>query len=535
MNNEPRVLVLSADSSVSSLVQDIRASLSDSVVIDARFSDVLKNEADLRLLLHYAGDDGKRITIITRDSTMSALADQLGIEVLSELPVQREDDGSAEQDEPNTLPGESASDLDKHESVLDANGQDGMAQDSTRGVDQSISRYPGKSLRTSKAATRVTVLLASLALITTIVVVYVRSSRIEVNVIPATARVSEALIIGVERDGGQEPKDVLGMSIPSYRLSTEIEYSREMPTTGEVREGIAPAVGEVLLINSGLAPIRIPAKTKLKTVDGIEFETVSDVEVDPKTTMVRAGLKVGETSGTATVTVTAVKSGSSGNVPALSVALIDEPFSDLLQVTNENEFRGGRDRVIRVVSEGDAEQLRRMSEARMLEDGAAKLMESSGLDMYLLTPTLEVNVRSIEIYPDVHKESDRVSIQTSGTVEVEAVRFEDLSKAIGDKLSVSLGEGYALIADSLAIDSLSSYRLSSGQVAISLDVSATFRAEISPEVVAKSLAGEGFDEVRERLIGSGRVADLIVDEDIESFPRWPYLIRVVVSMPSGTN
>ena len=56
--------------------------------------------------------------------------------------------------------------------------------------------------------------------------------------------------------------------------------------------------------------------------------------------------------------------------------------------------------------EDDVEQLRRMSEDRMLEDGARRLAELAGLDMYLLLPTLELEIRSLQIYPEVAKESN---------------------------------------------------------------------------------------------------------------------------------
>ncbi|HOB91022.1 MAG: baseplate J/gp47 family protein [Bacillota bacterium] len=533
MNSEPRVLVLDPDASVSSLIRDIRASLSDNVIIDARLSDALKNEPDLRLLIHYARDDGKRITIVTRDPAMSALADQLGIEVLSELPAGEHEREEIGQPDTSALQAGSADGLDKPKHASAHDGRSGVAQSTADRSRRMAGRLVSRSSRPSvlpRVSMRAVVALVVIVMAITVVTAYVRSLLVEVTVVPATARVSETLIIGVD-SGLVEPETALGINIPSERLATEVQYSREILTTGELREGITPAVGEVLLINSGSAPVRVPARTKLWTADGIEFETVNDVQVDPKTTMMRAGIKIGETSGTALVAATAVEPGSSGNIPALSIISIEEPFSDLLQVTNENEFRGGRDRVIRVVSEDDVEQLRRMSEDRMLEDGARRLAELAGLDMYLLLPTLELEIRSLQIYPEVAKESERVSIQTAGVVGVDAVRLEDLSKAIGDKLSGLLGEGYALIADSLAIDSLSSSRLSSGQTVISVDVSALFKAEISPHVVAEFLAGEGFDEVRDRLIGSGRITDLAVHEEIEAFPRWPRLIRVVVSEP----
>lgn len=524
MNSEPRVLILDSGFSISSIIKDVRESLSDSIVIDVRSTDALKNEADLRLLLHYAEEDGKRITIVTRDPVLASLAGQLGMEVLSELPAQVGRIADA---------GSSLSDL--------ADGVD-MAEDHASTLDQStVAVYEQSSgTRATRFAglfsksTRIAVFLAFFALAATVALAYLRSSLVEVRIVPATTQVNETLIVGVDTDGKthQELEETFGVAIPSQRLSTDVECSMEIPTTGETREGIVPSVGEVLLINSGLTPVRVPARTKLRTVDGIEFETVNDVEVDGKTVITRAGVKIGETSGTALVAATAVVPGSSGNVPAQSIVSIEPPFDGLLQVVNENEFRGGRDRITRVVSEDDMAQLQKLSRQRMLEEGTKKLGQTAGLDMYLLMPTLELRVLSASYYPDVGKESDRVSVQASGLVEADAVRLADLSKAIGDRLSTLLGDGYSLIADSLAINSLSSHRLGSGRIAISIDVSAWFKAEVNPRLVAEVLAGKDFDEARSRLVDLEKIADLTVDEDIQEFPRWPWLIRVAVEEPS---
>src|SRR5690606_27597776 len=107
-----------------------------------------------------------------------------------------------------------------------------------------------------RVSMRAVVALVVIVMAITVVTAYVRSLLVEVTVVPATARVSETLIIGVD-SGLVEPETALGINIPSERLATEVQYSREILTTGELREGITPAVGEVLLINSGSAPVRV--------------------------------------------------------------------------------------------------------------------------------------------------------------------------------------------------------------------------------------------------------------------------------------
>lgn len=522
MNDEPRIMVLGPGYPISSLIEDIRASLSDRVVIDARSSDALKNEADLRLLHYYARDEGKTITIVSRDPVVCAHATQLDIEVLNELP----DSSSEAALNPEGEPAEVTESTDQ----ADSGCSDSLPTPGTASVARWPSRWQRRGHRLSaKVMRRTAVLAAVLVVVAVIALVYMRGSRVQVKIIPATTEISQTVIVGTHR--GSVDAGALGLSISSEVMSTEVEYKTEIPTTGELREGIVPAVGEVLLINSGLAPVRIPAKTKLTTADGIEFETVNDSQVDPKTIIMRAGHKIGETSGTALVAVTACEPGSAGNVPALSIISIDEPFSATIAVTNENEFRGGRDRVIRVVSETDVDELRRMSEQWMREQGVSSLRKQAGLDVYLLLPTLEVSVRSSRIYPEAGRESDRVSIEATGRVQLESVCFEDLSAAISGKLSQVMGDGFELLADSLTIDSLSCSRLSSGAVAISVDVKASFEAEIDARLVAEALVGADVEEARTRLLESGRIAGLVVQDGIRTLPRWPQLIQVVVSEP----
>lgn len=532
MGQEPRILVLTQGYPISALVDDIRTSVSDSVVIDARFSDQLKSEADFRLVLHFARDAGKRITVITRDPVVTALAGQLGVDVLSELQEQKvvePDDGAEEPAAP--------SDHEEEPGEQDEEAGEGIPDEACEGVREGAEiRRGGAMVGGRGLPRRALIVAAALALVAAGVwLVYVLSLRVGVTVIPATVNISETVIIAADPTGRQlgESDVTIGITVPSEVLSVEVEYSTEIPTTGERREGITPSVGEVLLINSSLDPVTVPARTRLSTADGIEFETVNDVTVDPKTITMRAGLKVGEINGTAVVAATACNPGSDGNVPAMSIATIKGPLAGRLQVVNEHEFRGGRDRVTRVVSEADVERLMQISERWMLEDGAARLRKMAGLDRYLLTPTLELHIRSSRVYPDALTESDRVSIDIEGRVDLASVHFRDLSAAIEDKLSAAMGDGFRLLADQLQIDSLSCARLSSGIVAISVDANAAFVAEVDGRLVAAALAGEPVEDARRRLLESGEVAEFVVDGYIDRFPRWPRLIDVTVAEPAG--
>jgi len=522
VDGEPRILVLTHGYPISSLVEDIRTSVSDSVVIDARFSDQLKSETDFRLVLHFARDVGKRITVITRDPVVTALATQLGVDVLSELPEQKPLQPGDGVEEP-------AVPQDQEEGAGEA--PSGERFEGAGGVRN------GRRLAGSKGGLppRALIVVAALALVTVgVLLVYVLSLRVVVTVVPATVRITETVIIAADPTGRRpSAADVtIGITVPSEVLSVDVEHSMEIPTTGERREGIAPAVGEVLLINSSLDPITVPARTKLTTSDGIEFETVNDVVVGAKTITTRAGIKVGETNGTAVVAASASNPGSEGNVPAQSITAIKGPLAGKLQVVNENEFRGGRDRVTRVVAQADVERLIEISESYMLQDGAARLRKLAGIDRYLLLPTLELHVKSSRIYPDVSMESDRVSIDIEGRVDLATVHFRDLSAAIEDKLSAAMGDGFRLLADQLQIDSLSCAKLSSGIVAISVDVNATFVADIDERLVAAALAGVRVEEARQRLLESGELAEFAVDRHIDRFPRWSQLIDVTVAGPA---
>ncbi len=544
MDGGPRILVLTQGYPISSLVDDIRTSVSDLVVIDARSSDQLKSETDFRLVLHFARDVGKRITVITRDPVVTALATQLGVDVLSELPEQKAVQPYDGVDEPAVRPdqegdvGEAAPD-ERFEGVRAAGderdgvegGREGSAGE-LRGV---RSARKAAAVNKRRLPPRAVIVFAALALVTVgALLVYVLGQRVEVTVVPATVSITETVIIAADPTGRQpSAADVsIGITVPSEVLSVDVEHSTEMPTTGERREGITPAVGEVLLINSSVNPITVPARTKLSTPDGIEFETVNDVVVDAKTITTRAGIKVGETNGTAVVAASACDPGSGGNVPAMSITAIKGPLAGKLQVVNENEFKGGRDRVTRVVAEADVEHLIQISKGFMLEDGAARLRKLAGIDRYLLLPTLELHVKSSRVYPNVSMESDRVSIDAEGRVDLASVHFRDLSAAIEDKLSVAMGDGFRLLADQLQIDSLSCAGLSSGIVAISVDVNATFVADVDERLVAAALAGEQVEEASRRLLESGEVAEFAVGRHIDRFPRWLQLIDVTVAEPT---
>ncbi len=142
--------------------------------------------------------------------------------------------------------------------------------------------------------------------------------------------------------------DLNSHTIPAHGLKNTASDRRAVPTTGSRTVGGVQARGTIELTNNTKTLITVPAQTTLTTAAGIQFQTVQDIQIPPRT---------GEQPNKASVAAIALVSGVSGNIAPFT--LNGPCCGDGITARNNAAFSGGIDpQVVHVVSQADLDSVR---------------------------------------------------------------------------------------------------------------------------------------------------------------------------------
>ncbi len=139
--------------------------------------------------------------------------------------------------------------------------------------------------------------------------------------------------------------DLKAHTIPALQLKGSVSAKRTVQTNGTHTIAGLQARGTVELINNNNAPAFVPAQTTLTTPSGVQFQTVQDAQIPPRTQ-----------NNTINVTVIAVTAGASGNIPAFT--LNGSCCSNGIIVKNNAPFSGGVDsQTVHTVAQTDLDNV----------------------------------------------------------------------------------------------------------------------------------------------------------------------------------
>jgi hypothetical protein len=209
----------------------------------------------------------------------------------------------------------------------------------------------------------------------------------------------------------------LAGDIPAIIIEKEITTSQTLTVTGSQAVPDKKTTGRVVIKNMINQEVDVPAGTIISTGsdDPVSFITNTDTKL------------AGMTGSTETIEVTAVLSGSAGNIPAGAITNIDNSLGASINVANIEPFAGGSDK--EMIMPSSADQINIYSQAiqaiqtEMQEQTQANL---SGKGWILPDSFKLVSVTNQDYFPPEGTPSTTLTLDLSARVQVLVVQQDDL-------------------------------------------------------------------------------------------------------------
>lgn len=268
--------------------------------------------------------------------------------------------------------------------------------------------------------------------------------------------------------------------VPARTVSVEREGSDNIATTDKRDVPDGHAEGSAVFANKTTIPVTITKGTLVRTSFGrnVRFFTVADV------------LLPAELHGTVRVGILAELPGPDGNVPALTVNVVEGELAARAEVLNDTRTTGGTVRRMAVVHGDDKVQLRAKLLKRLQEESYKELIAALSTDEFVPTESLVITVLEEEFDHQVGDQVDTLGCRMKVRVNGLAV-----SGAGGEELLLSLLQqrmqpGYRLVEGSAQFGRGSVLAATTEEARFQMSVRASIASAIEPAAVQKALAGK---------------------------------------------
>ena len=317
--------------------------------------------------------------------------------------------------------------------------------------------------------------------------------------------------------------------IPAQRLELTLTASGEFAATG-TRVQTVRATGTVRFNSANtVSEVAVPAGTRVRTANGIAFETTAAVVVP------RAVFDTG-TPGLVDAPVRAVQAGRRGNVAAETVTRVPDALAEqLIRVTNPEPMTGGDRRETRVVAAEDYDA----AVAELIEQLDGRLAQA------LADP--ETTPRGLTVYPDsaqigrataepasgavVGGASESFSVAVSAPASVLAVNELLVEQVIVEQLRALVPPTSELLATTVQV-SHSPGELTGATISFSASADGSAHRILDRDALVAEIRGRTVDEAREIIGRYGRAELSIWPDFIDRVPDQPARINLTILPPT---
>jgi hypothetical protein len=249
----------------------------------------------------------------------------------------------------------------------------------------------------------------------------------------------QSITIPVSANSDTESVFISG-SVPAHQASVLVNASQTMMITSQGSVPNDKAEGIARFTNLTQNDITIPAATIIYTLasPSIKFQTVN-------TTRLPGGSKK-----FVEVPIVAVDAGSSGNVAAGAIQVIDGTLALSASVTNPNPTTGGTDLTATEAVEADRQHLHDVLMDVLEQQAKQEVTSSIGAHDLLLTNTLKADTPSQEIYdPPAGQPGNTLKLTMSVQFRAQYVTADDLNRLAQTMLDASVPVGFVAQANTL--------------------------------------------------------------------------------------
>lgn len=329
-------------------------------------------------------------------------------------------------------------------------------------------------------------------------------TNVTISIVPEAKQVSKDVTLTLDTEA-QEP-NAESFKIPAKSSTVSLEESFTAPTTGTTLVG-DPAKGQVEIVNKTESEKVLQAGTLLR-VGEIEFELDEEVTL-PAAEATEDGDEKVTKFGKKTVSVTARKFGSEGNIKKDTEVIVASFATSTYVGKSIIDFSGGEEREVAVVSEKDIESITEAATERLIEKANTQGAESiSGSTR--MVPISSITISDKKLSREVGDEASELTIDLRVDAQMLTYNVEDLKLIAQEVLSNEVPEGYTLADTDPEILS----QPSSSEDATTIQLKGNVRSRAIPvfntEELHSTIAGKSLSEASDALISLDTVASATI-------------------------
>ena len=417
---------------------------------------VLSRKIDLVLLQRYARDHGSTIGIVCHDVEIREQAIGLGIPVFDSL-----------------------------DEVSERAWYSRMQPRVTRRRDRPDFQKPRPRSPPTMTTTRriLRILFIAIPLVLTLLLFLSLLPTADIYLAPAVEEQALNMSVDIEDPPRSNVEGI-------RRASTIVEGSLRRSTTGVIEVPVTYADGEVQFENLTDQVVLIPQGTVVTTgrEPSMKFGTTRSIELEPSEGAVEI------------VPVRALQPGSSSNIGAGEIEMVEGALGELVLVSNLEEFSGGTEEDRSAVTRDDIEEIKNLLTEELLNQAAqvlaADLSPSEDFvdDSWTVLQTIEESLENTPGEP-----ADTTSLTVKQEISVIIIDPPSLLASFDATAKQKVPSGYVSVPGSFELVLVTSNTSSSTDMkALDLQFRQTYRVEIAQEEIVQ--------EVRLRPIEAAQLA-----------------------------
>lgn len=268
--------------------------------------------------------------------------------------------------------------------------------------------------------------------------------------------------------------------IPARPVQVLIEDTGQVQTTGSKPAPDQPAKGTVVFANRSMAAVTIPVSTTVRTATGVSLRFRTEEE---------ATLPAGSLA-TVRVPVKAVDPGSTGNIKAGAINIVEGGLSFQVSVINDEEMKGGSEKQARYATLQDRNSLRDAVLQKIRARSYSELSKAIGPRDVLPEQTLTVSINETSFDKPLEGIGDYLTGKVRATVSGLVLDDDDLGKVVTARLAEMERPGFRMLLDDIAYGAPSKVSYTDGVVSLQLTATARSQAQISSRDVQRLAAGK---------------------------------------------
>lgn len=381
---------------------------------------VLNRLLDLKLVLRHASRLGAQIALVTEDPIVCFHAHQIGIPQFDDLgEVQREDWKANPVQQPEIKRDKSTVNLDGLRSYVRLNA----------------------SLRADTPLTRLLSIFISLAAFLAIGAVLLPGATITLT----PQREIQSIQLDLLANPSSSAASTSSGMLPTYRQEVIIEGRDTITATGWTLIPDAYAIADLQLTNASTQTVTLPSGTIVASRGNVPVRFIITSS---------SNVLIGA-SKTVMVPARAINPGTSGNLPAGSLSVIDDNSGLALEVSNPRATHGGTDGSVPSPNTYDLQTLRQQLESALEQDAFSRMQSYLPVGDLLISPTMTL-LETIEEtqMPSINQPGDQLVLYMRAKYQCQVISLGMLHDMASNILDEKLPAGYSALPDTLVFASL---------------------------------------------------------------------------------